>query len=60
MKKKDKKQNKSQYDKEDFFRLLNKAIKPLDSSKERKRESRTSDDYSGKQTRQRKVEDAED
>ena len=47
-------------DRINFFALLNKAIKPLDSSKERKRESRTSDDYSDKRTRQRKAGDAED
>ena len=47
-------------EKESFFGLLDRAIKPPDPSKERKVGSRTSGDYNGKRTRQRKAEDAED
>jgi len=55
-----KKKNTDETSKIFFLDLLNKATKPLDSSKERKRMSRTSGDYSDKRTRQRKAEDAED
>ena len=46
--------------KDQFYELLNKAIKPLVSEANETKESRTSGDCNDKQTHQRKAEDAED
>ena len=59
MKKKDEKTN-VETTRNKFFALLNKAIKPLVPEEDETKESRTSGDYSGKRTRQRKAEGAED
>lgn len=54
--------NKQNYvaDKNSFFYLLNKALKPAYPSEDKKAESQTSDDYNDTRTRRHKVAGAED
>ena len=54
------KDNLSLTSKKQFFSLLKRAIQPLSSKVGKKEEYPKDDEYSDKQTRQRKTEDASD